>query len=643
MSLLRFRWISAALAVLLPLHAHAQRADENAVTSADDAFGTKVGDQAIGLYDAENVRGFSPRAAGNLRIEGLYFDQQTYGTNRCVVVEETVRVGLAAQFFDTPSPTGIANYTLHGAGPANGASAALIRGPFLTTGLDLDAQRVSRSGDFGVGLCFHARSNMDIDLAHRSHAKTRGVVTNWRPSARMEWVAFWGDDIGDEHDELPSVYVNGLDLPPSFVTRELPTQRWATWTWHETTAGTILRSTAGGNWSWAGGVFYTHERDPVVFNDLFDDLRADRTVRHEVDILPPHATRSTSGEFRVLHRSRKGNREQLWSIALRGRNLARQFGGDFFHDYTDKFGRFSIDEHRALPVPDYFFTAGSVDHVQQLGLGLSFEQRWDERGSISVGTQKVDYRRAISSPNGTTRGHSTPTLANLRFTYLPHPKLEVYGGYTRGLEDSAPAPTNAANPYATAPATATWQVDAGLRLTPRAGAQLVAGVFQIQKAYFNLGAGGFYGQLGHVRHRGIEASATLSGENGLTAVLGGVWLRPSLLLDPSAVDPNGGVPLGVIPLLLDADLDYAPLHWGPWSAGAQIKRVSSRPAGAQDLPEYWLLSASARYRTSIYGRTCVLRLDAADLNDATDIDILTTGAAVSEQGRRLTATLTMDF
>lgn len=643
------RWLPAALAfaALAPMHAYAQRADENAVTAADDAFGTKVGSQSIGLYDSEHVRGFSPRAAGNLRIEGLYFDQQTYGVNHCLVAEETVRVGLAAQFFDTPSPTGIANYTLHASGPANGASVVLVRGPFLTAGLDLDAQRVSRSGAFGVGLCFHARSNMDIDLAHRSHGINAGAVASWRPTAHLEIISFWGQDSGGEHDELPTVYVNGRDRPPDFIQQDLPTQRWTTWDWHEVTAGSTLRSTGSGPWSWTGGVFLSQERDPVVFNDLFDDLDANRTVRHEIDITPPQHARSTSGEIRALHRSGAGSQLRLWSVALRGRNLARSFGGDYSYDYSCYYDpvlcRASIDDHRALPEPGYVFTAGSEDHVRQLGLGVSFEQRWNDRGSISVGAQKVDYRRSISAPNGTTSSHSTPVLASLRFTFNPRSTLVVYGGYTRGLEDSAPAPTNAANPYATAPATATWQVDAGLRLTPRPGTQLIAGVFQIQKAYFNLDAAGSYGQLGHIRHRGVEASATISSKNGLTSVLGGVWLRPSLLLDTGAVDPHGGVPLGVIPLLLDASFDYAPQRWGPWSAGAQLRRVSARPAGLQDLPAYWLLSLTARYRTSLFGRTCVARLDADDLNNATDLQIMPSGIALPERGRRVMLTLTADF
>ena len=54
--------------------AQAQRTQENAITSASDAFGTSIGNETIGLYRDNNVRGFSPVTAGNRRIEGLYFD-----------------------------------------------------------------------------------------------------------------------------------------------------------------------------------------------------------------------------------------------------------------------------------------------------------------------------------------------------------------------------------------------------------------------------------------------------------------------------------------------------------------------------------------------------------------------------------------
>jgi iron complex outermembrane receptor protein len=632
-----------ALAALAPAGAIAQRADENAVTAADDAFGTTVGSQSIGLYDIEHVRGFSPRAAGNLRIEGLYFDEQTYATNRCLFVEQTVRVGLAAQFFDTPSPTGIANLSLHASGPANGASVVIARGPFLQSRLELDGQRAARSGAASAGLCFHALSNFDTDLAHRSHGFETGAVGQWRPSAQVEVLHFWGLSKGDEHDELPTVYINGTDRPPEFIEARLPTQRWARWHWNEITAGTLARSTGEGAWSWAGGVFLSTERSPPNYSDLFDEFAADGTVHHELDVTPPSHARSTSGEFRLLHRSVAGKRQRLWSIALRGRNLSRSFGGDFFHDYSAELGPQRIDEWLALPAPQLVFGDGSEDRARQLGLGLSFEQRWTDRGSLSIGVQKVDYRRSIAAPSATTHEHSTPTLLNLRFTRNLAPTLVSYAGYTRGLEDSALAPSNAGNAFATAPATATWQVDAGVRMTPSQSLQLVAGVFEIQKAYFNLDRLGIYRQLGHIRHSGVEASAAVNGADGFTAVLGGVWLRPSVLPAAGEPDPGGSAATGTTPLVLDANLDYAPRRWGAWSAGAQLHHVSSRPAGQAWLPAYYLFSLSVRYRLELYGRTCLVRMDAEDLNNATDLYLSSTGLALSEEGRRVALTLTMDF
>ena len=628
-------------AMILPLAVLAQRADENAVTAADDAFGTTIGSQSIGLYDAEHVRGFSPRAAGNLRIEGLYFDLQTFAMNDCLATGATIRVGLAAQSFDTPSPTGIANYTLHATGPESLASVVLSRGPFLSSAVELDGQRAAPGGSLSASLCFHARQNPDLDFARRSHSNSTGVVVRWRPAAGVEVIPFWGTSRGSEHDELPTVFINGLNRPPAFIQRRLPTQGWTQWHWSELTAGLIVRSAGSGPWAWSGGLFRSTDHSPGNYSDLFIDLDARRMAEHVVEVTPPLRPQSTSGEIRILHRSASGSRVRLWSIALRGKNAQRNFGGDA----TVDLGRASIDDHTAIPKPTLVFRpeSGRVDRVRQLGLGVSFEQRWTGRGSISVGAQKVDYRRTIAALSAATSEHSTPTLANIRFTLNPRPQLVVYGSYTRGLEDSAPAPPDAAVAFATAPATATWQVDAGMRFTPRPGVQIVAGVFKIQKAYFNLDGAGNYGQLGQIRHSGVETSATISGESGLTAVLGGVWLRPGVQLGPAVVDPQGGIVLGVIPLLLDADLDYAPARWGPWSLGVRWNRVSSRPALQGDLPPYWMLSFTARYRLALFGRSSVARLDAEDVNDATDLRLLPAGAALPEQGRRLSLTFATDL
>ena len=64
-----FRWVIFALGISgFSTQAWAQRADDNAVAAADDAFGTTVGNESIGLYTTGNARGFSPVQASNVRL-----------------------------------------------------------------------------------------------------------------------------------------------------------------------------------------------------------------------------------------------------------------------------------------------------------------------------------------------------------------------------------------------------------------------------------------------------------------------------------------------------------------------------------------------------------------------------------------------
>jgi iron complex outermembrane recepter protein len=66
------------------------------VTSAADAFGSSVGNERVGIYNAFSARGFSPVQAGNVRLEGLYFDLQTGFSNR-LISGINMRVGISAQ------------------------------------------------------------------------------------------------------------------------------------------------------------------------------------------------------------------------------------------------------------------------------------------------------------------------------------------------------------------------------------------------------------------------------------------------------------------------------------------------------------------------------------------------------------------
>src|SRR4029079_16383414 len=140
----------AALAVILVASlrapAWAQRAGENAVTSADDAFGTSVGNEQIGLYSSDEVRGFSPGAAGNIRIDGLYLGGLFIGNPR-LLAGTSVKVGLTAQGYPFPAPSGIVELSLRPAGTQPVLSAVLHGG--TQNGLERDGQ-LPLSKDFSL-------------------------------------------------------------------------------------------------------------------------------------------------------------------------------------------------------------------------------------------------------------------------------------------------------------------------------------------------------------------------------------------------------------------------------------------------------------------------------------------------------------
>jgi iron complex outermembrane receptor protein len=637
------RWLCLGL-LACPLIATAQRVTENPVTAANDAFGTTVGSQTIGLYDAEDVRGFSPRDAGNLRLEGLYFDQQTDGIDSCLVSEQSIKVGLAAQSFDFPAPTGIANFSL--SVPEAGAvtSVVLSRGPFDGAALELDGQYGREDQPVSVSLCFHRYVNSDFDFAKRTQSNETGLVVHDKLSGDLELIAFGGTSDGNEHNLLPFVYTDGVEGVPTFRQMRLPTQDWSGLAWRDLTAGAIVRTTSTGPWSFAAGIFHSAATNPKSYEDLFLDVTPDRTAIHQFDVVSPLDASSTSGEIRLSYRTSGATRAQQWALTVRGRSVSRTFGGD---SITTDPVRVSIDDFTPVAQPLANLTAGSVDRVHQYGLGVSFDQVWTGRGSVGVGVQKVNYQRFIDAPgDATATDESDPVLPTVRFTVIPGSDFLLYGSYTRGLEDSALAPANATNRGESPPATTTWQLDAGLRYTPRPNMQFLFGAFEVNKAYFNLDSTDFYTQLGQIRHRGLEASATIKGGRGLVAVLGGVWLQADVQAADATVSSPAYTPLGTVPLLLNADIDYAPPSWKPWALSCGWTGNSERPATNNDsirLPAYSQLSFTVRYEFRVFGHPGIARFEAQDVGDSDAMNIDSSGLVVSERGRSFALILTADF
>jgi hypothetical protein len=100
-----FRIAAALMALSPPTAVYAQHASDDPLATANDAFGLTLGLESIGLYGPGLVRGFNPQTAGNVRIDGLYFDQQGTLSNR-VVEGSTIRIGVSEIGYAFPAPTG---------------------------------------------------------------------------------------------------------------------------------------------------------------------------------------------------------------------------------------------------------------------------------------------------------------------------------------------------------------------------------------------------------------------------------------------------------------------------------------------------------------------------------------------------------
>jgi iron complex outermembrane receptor protein len=635
-------WVLATIACLaVPGESFAQRADENAVTAAQDAFGTSIGQQNVGLYSQSDARGFSPQDAGNLRIEGLYFDRQTWVTSDCMVRETTMRVGIAAQSYAFPAPTGIADFSLRTPGDKTLFSAVLSRGPFDSATADLEAQIPLTERTLGVDLCAGYVENFVPDLFHEMHGARFGATFRWQPAPNTEIIPFWAYEAGGARQIVPIVYTDGTLPLPFFHTQDLGTQDWTSQGWHMNTFGAVLKNAFGEHWVLAAGLFHSRERDPLG-HEPYLNLGPNATADSVMDVAPPFAADSTSGELRLARAFTNGSHRHELQLMVRGRDVERQFGGDSITD----FGTIALTSQMPFAQPLLAFGPVGHDGTRQRDLGLSYEERWAGVGSFSIGVLNDHYRRTVVLPSATVDTNRTsPRLLNLRLASEPHRDLVFYGSFIQGLEDSAVAPVSADNRFEPPPATRTWQIDGGIRWAPSTTTQLIFGGFEIHKPYFNVGTDNVYAQLGRLEYRGLETSLSYN-DRGLTLLLGGVLLRPQVertLPEPGA---TGSTPLGPVPLTLSFNADYAPTQWGPWAASLQWNRLAPRVATTDNtvyLPQLSTLAAGVRYQGSFRSHPWSVRLDGFNLTDARGLHLSALEAVLSEQRRRFMVTVAADL
>jgi iron complex outermembrane recepter protein len=620
--------------------AQAERADQNAVTAAEDAFGTSVGFQSVGLYSPIDARGFNPQQAGNLRIEGLYFDQETWISPECMVRDSSMRIGIAAQSYNFSSPTGIADLNLHTPADKAGLSTLFYIGNYLESSALIEAQAPLTS-QLSAGACIVDSKNYLPDTYRRSDGLNVGATLRWRPDERTEVVPFWTHLSGNAYEILPTVYTDAVQPLPSFTQRDLASQSFTYQGYGMTDLGVLVRRSFGSDWRITAGVFRSVEHDVASDTEEYLSVLPNRTADHVLDVTPPFTATATSGEVRLARLFSGKKHQRKLELAIRGRSVNRDFGGDALIDY----GLVTLASGPPAQTPAYATTATSLDQTRQLDVGAMYEDRWQGVGSFGVGILRSDYRRTLLEPmTAAQTSGTTPWLGNLRFTLNAGHSLTAYGSFTQGLEDSALAPSSAQNRGEPPPASRTHQVDGGLRWAPSEQLSVILGGFDIHKVYFNVDAANVYTALGTVNHRGLESSLTYSAD-GLTLLAGGVWLRPHVERTIAEPGATGDVPLGPVPLSLTANLDYAPTRWHPWAASLQWNWLSRRVQTADDryyLPALATLTAGLRYESTVHGHAWSVRLDVKNLTDARGLHVSALEVVFPEPGRRFLLTVALD-
>ena len=617
------------------------RASENAVRQAGDAFGSTVGREVIGIYNQMNVRGFSPIAAGNVRIDGLYFDPVVPPSTR-ISRTTTIRVGLSALGSPFPAPTGLVDFGFRRPGDKAAASVLFAADEWGTLNAEVDATLpASDQLSFGLGASVRRESGAD---ATRENNFGGTLIARWNPAPGLTLIPFASVLHQSLDDHRLSFQTAAEFLPPLLPRRQRFGPDWVNGRGLDINAGMLADWQVASGWLLRAGLFRSSRTRDRQMTSLIRNLQPDRTGTQRVIVDPQLDFAAVSGEVRLTRQIDEGPRRHQIHLAVRGRNGDRRFGGSDILEL----GPVQIDTPSQVPEPVFNFSRQQLDDVKQVTGGIAYEGRWLRVGEIAAGLQWTDYKKRIDLPGGGVQATNDRLLLyNITLSANITDALVVYAGTVNGLEESGIAPGNAANRNEALPAIRTRQFDAGLRWALTDQIRLVAGVFDITKPYFNLDAAGRFDVLGDVVNRGVEASVAGPLTRTLSIVAGGVWLWPKVsgpgVIAGGAIGPR---PVGAISQRLEFSADWRPPFAPGLSFDSRIAYRSSETATVSNrvaIPARTIFDVGGRYRFNLAGKNALLRVQVANLFDTQGYDLRGAGAYGPIPGRQAQAYVTIDF
>lgn len=636
--------VSLGLA-FLSAPALAQRAGENAATASSDAFGRTVGSEKTGLYNNEDVRGFNPVDAGNVRLEGLYFDQVERISSR-IVEGNTIRVGAAALRYPFPAPTGLVDYNLTQPGKDASYSFNLEYSSPNSIGPGGSFEfKQPLSAAFGISGGVGFRNATRYEGGHSLY-RPLGMTMAWRPQQGTEVLLFGGLFIYRSDELRPFYYPVGTEPPPKAERGLDLSQPWASRSQDLWTSGAIVKTPLLGV-KLEAGLFYSAKDQHSVYADLMRGVSTDGSVANRRIIAErDNYDGSWSGEVRLVKEWTGASINHRLIASVRGRSRNRDFGGGS----VLTLGPSTILRPDLRAEPVWTQGAKNRDEVRQITGGVAWSMVAPQRFSLDVGISKSRYRKALDFADPALADPVTrdnPLLLNVAGSVHVARGLSLYAGYTRGQEEALVAPDIATNRSEAPPALRTSQVEAGARWAVTPKLTFIAGAFSIKKPYYNLDPALRYRQLGELTNRGVEVSLTGQLAPGLTIVGGSLFLDPTI--SGEAVDTRliGPRPVGQIRRRSVATIDWRMGEGhGPLSLDASVESLSSRVGNAANTliaPPRTTFNLGARYRFKTAGGTWLLRPMVLNLFNEYGWNVNGSGGFTYSNRRQITLQLVADF
>jgi iron complex outermembrane receptor protein len=434
-----------------------------------------------------------------------------------------------------------------------------------------------------------------------------GATPQWTPNSKVTLRALIDWQGTTDAKTLPEFFTAGDFLPPT-ISKGYVAQNWAKGQNVTMNLGGLVTAQLADDWLLRAGVFRSANDSPASFADLYTDIQPNGQSEHVVVGFPDQNTSSTSAEVRLTGTYTTGDWRQQLIFMTRGRDTTSRYGGE---DAVDV-GPAAIGMIVQVPEPDFSYSVRAIDHAELWSVGTAYRVDWRSTGVLEMGIQREDYSETASS-TGTPESEiaARPFRAYANSAFAVTPQLTLYAGYTQGLENSGVAPNSAQNSGAVLPASLTWRVDSGARYAVTPKLKIIAGMFELQKPYFNLDTNNVDRELGVQQARGIELSVAGEVSENFHVNVGLLDGRVGITGPNLASEGVGPVAVGQPRVTYVATANYSFRWWQAASVDVSAGHVGAAPEnldnGVYTLPAT-LLNIGGRYKFTAFGENSTLRL-----------------------------------